>query len=247
MFQIAETMYSVIMKNSILVLLVATSVFSTPRAFAESRPECKEWREKVLNIFDQDATHKNEKLELKKNTKIKDLVELIKNYPNDIGYRVPRIQKTDNPETAINEAMSVKGCEEILYFDVFKASMKDKSNPIWIRQEIAKALRDRIVKNDDAGATVITLLVELTMLETAIDEKALKVSDELYLKVGSLMTNAKSLKERVAEENSNLNWGCEEKHTCSKQDYFNVYQHLYEENKGARSIYQELVWLAKRL
>lgn len=229
------------------LLLLCVSSFLSLAAHSEQRVDCVEWSKKVLEIFDDSASSKIDSFQLKKNGKIQDLIQLQKDFPLAEAYQVPRLGKDTNVEKAVSEFLKVKSCHDILYYSVMNRALTSKSVSLKNKQEMITILLNRIVQERDSSPSTINLLLRIRLIQSAIEAKVLKVSDVLYLKVGSISNDVQMLKDRGADKNWAFDWTCAEKHNCSTKDYKELYEAIHDEYFGAKMITQELVWLVKRL
>jgi hypothetical protein len=147
----------------------------------------------------------------------------------------------------LNQAFGRKSCAVMAYFVLVKTILSDSKVARSKKTEVAHIVLNRVIKDDDERTPLITLLTKFGLVKTAIEEKALTVSDPLYLKIGELASSMDRFAEEMNERNRNVGMECTDPAKCEAKANRAWYENLRQELSGTRPFAREFLWLAKRI
>ena len=238
--------------KTILSFLILGAIFQTQAIAVGRTPECEAWRGKLLELLDQDAITVINPLPVKKGHSISDLIPFLKNYPGEpsFPFRAGDLPKDPSPEqleSTVQKALDLKPCSPMLRYELQKGLLTSKSIAKKIKFELVgnllKGARDSTTKQ----SSIIDLLLDLNLFWIAQDQGILKLSDALYLELGSITLLTKKTNSQLVTENSLPECESSGNRKCSKEQMRVVYEVLRKELSESNWIGERLSWWAGRV
>jgi len=237
------------MKSFAFLSLVALS-FLPAQAAENLRPECSEWRSRVLQVFDVSASDQKKELVLMKGHGLSEVLTLVRDYPSsEAPFTLePLAQGVSDQEVSdrLTRSFGQKSCAILTYFDLVKSTLSDSKVARSKKTEVTRLVLNRVIK-DEEGVSLVSLLIDLGLVKIAIEQKAMIVSDPLYLKFGELSLNVGRFSEDLRERSRNAGMDCTDPNKCAPKVVRAWYENLRQELTGTRYFAREFLWLAKRM
>ena len=150
-------------------------------------------------------------------------------------------------QNTVRSFMDQESCSTLAFFDLVKALFLSKSVPISEKKRVAQALRARFSR-DGEPQSLIESMVTLGLLKIAVEERALTVSDPMYLRLGAISAEGRRAIDRARFEPTRDEAACFEKKksNCETSLYRRFYESMRQESLEARILSEELSWWAKR-
>jgi hypothetical protein len=236
--------------KSFAFLPLLTLSFLSAQAAENLRPECFEWRSRVLQVFDVSASDQKKELALMKGHSLSEVLTLVRDYPSSETPVTlePLAQGVSDQEVSdrLNQAFGQKSCAMLTYFDLVKSILSDSKVARSKKAEVTRQVLNQVIKEEERGS-LVSLWIYLGLVKTAIEQKALIVSDPLYLKLGELSSNVGRFSEDLKERSRNAGMDCTDPNKCAPKVMRAWYENLRQEQSGTRYFASEFLWLAKRM
>jgi hypothetical protein len=237
----------------LLSFFAATCEIPVNQAIAAGRsPECEEWRGRLLELWDRSAITEMNPLPVKNGHSVSDLIPFLKNYPGDppFPFRPGDLPKDPSPEkleSTVQKALDLKPCSPMLRYELQRGLLASKAVAKKIKLELVgnllKGARDSATKE----FSLIDSLLELNLLGVAQDQGILKLSDALYLELGSITLLTKKTHSQLMTENPVPECESSGKQKCSKDQMMAIYEGIRKELSESRWIGERLSWWAGRV
>jgi hypothetical protein len=197
-------------------------------------------------MVDLEGSNRTGSLLLKHGHEFRDVVRLLEIYPLSKKHELRKVQ-SDDPEASYQEAVedfsSQASHRVIVYFDLMKFFLIASKVPGPLKRRALQSLRTRLIKSEGT-MSLVECQIHLRLLELAIENKVLIVSDPLYLRLGELSAEGGRLSFRIQ---SDRRADCLEKKNCEMKQFRFLYEGLKQELFEAGNLSKEIVWWLKRM
>ncbi len=231
------------------VLFLAWAVF--PKiVLADERPqECTAWREKVLTVMDEEASSRGDVLILKKGHVPAEVAQLVAAYPvlSDPPMRsLERDSSVDEVKKAIDEFSRRPPCAILTLYRLVSR--------VWTAKDFSAVEKKRVLGNllklivqESSIQSLAATNVRLSLLAGAVEAGVLKVSDPLYLKLGSLKSEARKMSAASqAKRWDEKQTACFDKGTCDLKTAWEIFDAIQAMDWDVTRLSDELHWWVKR-
>jgi hypothetical protein len=238
--------------KTILSFLFLGAIIQTQALASGLTPECTEWRGKLLEVLDRDAMTEKNPLPIKKGHSVSELSLLAETYPGEpsFPFRDGDLPKDPNPEqleSTVNKFLDHKTCSPLLHYEIQKGLLTDKSvtktKKLKLIGNLLKGARNSTTKQ----SSIIDLLLDLNLFWIAQDQGILKLSDALYLELGSITILAKKNHSQLTKESPIPECESPGKQKCSKEQMRAVYEVVRKELSESKWIGERVSWWAERV
>ena len=238
-------------KNILSFLLLGAIIQS--QSFASGlTPECQEWRGKLLEILDLDSMTEKNPLPIKKGHAVSELLALAESYPGEPSFPfkdgdLPKDPKTDQLESTVGKILDHKTCSLLLHYEVQKGLLSEKSIPKAKKQELIGKLLKNARVSSAKETSMVGLLLDLNLFKVAEQQGILKLSDVLYLELGSITLLAKRSNSELQRENPVPECESSGSKKCSKEQMIAIYGDARSELFETKWISERFRWWAERV
>ena len=214
---------------------------------AEERPqECTAWREKVLTVLDEEASSRRYVLILKKGHVPAEVAQLVSTFP--VFSSSPLELERDATVEEVMKALHANrpDCSSIALYQLVSR--------VWTAKDFSAAEKKRVLGNllklivQEASIQSLSAMnVRLSMIAGAVEAGVLKVSDPLYLRLGSLKSEARKMSAASqAKRWDEKQMACFDKGTCDLKTAWEIFDTIQAMDLEVTRLSDELHWWVKR-
>ncbi len=199
--------------------------------------------------MDEEASSRRDVLILKKGHVPAEVAQLVAAYPvlSDPPMRsLERDSSVDEVKKAIDEFSRRPPCAILTLFSLVKSVWTAKDFSAVEKKRVLSALLNLLVRAD-SPPRLADIKVQIFLIEGALEAGVLKVSDPLYLKLGTLRAEAFKLAAAArAKQWDEKQVACFEKGICDLKTARSIYSEVQWEDAETNTLSHKWVWWVKR-
>ena len=221
-------------------------------SMATTRPECTEWKNKLYDtIIEKDPKSKNNFYKLRSGKSTKDLLTIIRAYPNTLKFDLEQ-KKGESLKDTLQRAYDTPSCTVIAYLEAGKALLGISKNNFPLKKEYVKIVMDKLQKQDNEDISLVDFLVFSYLIQQAVEDHALKLSDTAYFELSQIRDEASKIQISLASQSNSFDASNTEKclrnHSKCADEFVNtLYKTFQFEEKETFRLRERLVRWIKRV